>query len=100
MKQLISYYRMPGDREEEISRLIHAEGLDGVENLIYGSQAGSPPFLQITVGTHLRYWPYWMDFYEGNKDRLFEIFTNPGASAIPMKKFWQRRQSSISLSAI
>ena len=22
MKQLISYYRMPGDREEEISRLI------------------------------------------------------------------------------
>lgn len=24
----------------------------------------------------------------------------PGASAIPMKKFWQRRQSSISLSAI
>ena len=76
MKQLISYYRMPGDREEEISRLIHAEGLDGVENLIYGSQAGSPPFLQITVGTHLRYWPYWMDFYEGNKDRLFEIFTN------------------------
>lgn len=31
MKQLISYYRMPGDREEEISRLIHAEGLDGVE---------------------------------------------------------------------
>ena len=34
MKQLISYYRMPGDREEEISRLIHAEGLDGVENLI------------------------------------------------------------------
>ena len=76
MKQLISYYRMPGDREEEISRLIHAEGLDGVENLIYGSQAGSPPFLQITVGTHLRYWPYWMDLYEGNKDRLFEIFTN------------------------
>lgn len=44
MKQLISYYRMPGDREEEILRLIHAEGLDGVENLIYGSQAGSPPF--------------------------------------------------------
>lgn len=31
MKQLISYYRMPGDREEEILRLIHAEGLDGVE---------------------------------------------------------------------
>ena len=30
MKQLISYYRMPGDREEEISRLIHAEGLDGM----------------------------------------------------------------------
>ncbi len=76
MKQLISYYRMPGDREEEISRLIHAEGLDGVENLIYGSQAGSPPFLQITVGTHLRYWPYWMDLYEGNKDRLFDIFAN------------------------
>ena len=37
MKQLISYYRMPGDREEEILRLIHAEGLDGVENLIYGN---------------------------------------------------------------
>lgn len=76
MKQLISYYRMPDDREEEIARLIHAKGLDGVENLIYGSQAGNPPFSKITVGTHLRYWPYWMDFYEGKNDRLCEIFAN------------------------
>ena len=94
MKQLISYYRMSGDREEEIARLVHAESLDGVENLIYGSQAGSPPFSHITVGTHLRYWPYWMDFYQGNKDRLFEIFTNQENNKIQFQEEYNHERKS------
>lgn len=77
MKRLISYYRMPGDQEEQIARIVKAAGLDGVENLIYGNAAAAVPFTHVTKGVHLRYWPYWMDFYRGNQEGLRRIFASP-----------------------
>ena len=77
MKRLISYYRMPGDQEEQIARIVKAAGLDGVENLIYGSAAAAVPFTHVTKGVHLRYWPYWMDFYRGSEEGLRRVFSSP-----------------------
>lgn len=74
MKQLISYYRMPGDREETIQKLVKDAGLDGVEGLVYGTKAAENPFTQVTVGAHLKFWPCWLDFYEGNQAWLERIF--------------------------
>ncbi len=74
MKQLVTYYRMPGDGEEEIKAMIEAAGFDGVEHLIYGRQPAAQPFTQVTEGVHLKYWAFWMDFYEGKQERLAEIF--------------------------
>lgn len=76
MKKLISYYRMPGDREEDIWDVVHTAGLDGVENLIYGTQPAKQPFTAVTKGAHLNYWPYWMDFYQGNRERLASLFSS------------------------
>lgn len=76
MEQLISYYRMPGDREEDILRMTKEAGLDGVENLIYGTEPAAHPFDRVTKGVHLKFWPYWMDFYRGDKARLAKSFQN------------------------
>ena len=74
MKQLVTYYQMPGDQESEIENLIYGAGFDGVENLIYGTVPAKIPFRRVTEGVHLKYWPYWMDFYLGNKERLKKNF--------------------------
>ncbi len=77
MKRLVSYYRMPGDKEEEIGEILRENGLDGVENLIYGDTPAAHPFTHITRGVHLRYWPYWMDFYRNNQEGLRRLFSSP-----------------------
>lgn len=74
MKQLISYYRMPGDREEDILRMTRDAGLDGVEMLVYGTKPAARPFTKVTGGAHLKFWPYWMDFYRGDTARLAKSF--------------------------
>lgn len=74
MKQLISYYRMSGDREETIQKLVKDAGLDGVESLVYGTKAEENPFTQVTVGAHLKFWPCWLDFYEGNQVWLERMY--------------------------
>lgn len=76
MKQLVTYYRMAEDREEEIESLVYGAGFDGVENLIYGTKAAVRPFSRVTQGVHLKYWPYWMDFYLGNQEALAKNFKN------------------------
>lgn len=68
LKQSVSHYVMPGDNEEELISHVRSLGLHGIENLIYGYEAAETPFTRATVGTHLKYWPTWMDFYLGRKD--------------------------------
>lgn len=76
MKQLISYYRMPGDKEEDIFHKVQKAGFDGVENLIYTTVLSKHPFRHVTKGVHLKYWPYWMDFYRGDRKRMRQSFQN------------------------
>lgn len=69
MKQSVSHYVMPDEKEEVTAELVHRLGLDGIENLIYGDEPSSNLFTSLTVGAHLRFWPRWMDFYLGNTKR-------------------------------
>lgn len=65
MKQSVSHYMMPGDREEELRKIITNLHLDGIENLVYGEETAKNPVPSLTVGCHLAYWPDWMNFYLG-----------------------------------
>lgn len=47
--------------------------LDGIEQLIYSNDIALK-YKDLTIGTHLRYWPYWLDFWWGNTSRLEKIF--------------------------
>lgn len=38
MKQSVSHYVMPDEKEEATAELVHRLGLDGIENLIYGDE--------------------------------------------------------------
>ena len=68
VKQSVSHYMMPGDKEEDIRAIVCALGLDGIENLIYGEVPAAHPVPGLTVGCHLAYWPVWMNFYLGKKE--------------------------------
>ena len=68
MKQSVSHYMMPDEREESIAKIVKSLHLDGIENLIYGTKAAEKPADRITVGCHLAYWPDWMNFYLGNRE--------------------------------
>lgn len=70
MLEIVSHYVMPGESETETTELIRSLGLDGIENLIYGTTPSPSPFTRLTVGAHLKFWPTWMDFYLGNKKRV------------------------------
>lgn len=79
MQQLISYYRTPRDNEAEIQSMVEAAGFDGIENLIYGTVPARIPFSHVTKGVHLKFWPYWMDFYRGNTKQIARIFPDEEA---------------------
>ena len=55
MKQSVSHYVMPDEKEEATAELVHRLGLDGIENLIYGDEPSSNLFTSLTVGAHLRF---------------------------------------------
>lgn len=74
MKQSVSHYMMPHDREEEIENAVRRLHLDGIENLIYGTSPAPRPAGKITVGCHLAYWPEWMNFYLGRSDLYTKDF--------------------------
>ena len=82
MKQSVSHYVMPDEKEEATAELVHRLGLDGIENLIYGDEPSSNLFTSLTVGAHLRFWPRWMDFYLGNTKRCKKQF--PDEKALTM----------------
>lgn len=51
-------------------------GLDGIEQFVYETKALSKPYIKQTVGAHLRYWPYWMDFWLKKSKRIKQYFPN------------------------
>ena len=83
MKQLFNYCYISGYNDEslttkdEINGYLNSLGLDGIELFHYkkDSDVISAPVFP-TVGVHLKYWPYWLDFWHGNKHCLEKQFAN------------------------
>ena len=83
MKQLFNYCYIPGYNDEslttkdEINGYLNSLGLDGIELFHYkkDSDVISAPVFP-TVGVHLKYWPYWLDFWHGNKQYLRKQFAS------------------------
>lgn len=48
--------------------------LDGIEQYVYELNRISKPYINQTVGVHLRYWPYWMDFWLDKNERMNKYF--------------------------
>lgn len=51
-------------------------GLDGMEQFIYTMERPAKSYKDLTVGVHLNYWPYWMDFWLKKAKRLKQQFSN------------------------
>lgn len=50
--------------------------IDGIEQYIYQTDSMPKLYIEQTVGVHLRYWPYWIDFWLNKYDRTNKYFTN------------------------
>lgn len=80
MKQLINYCPVPGcdndipTTDEALKNYLNVTGLDGVELFIYQKQPYDVSYLNNTVGVHLKYWPFWLDFWRDNNDFLQKKF--------------------------
>ena len=85
MKQLFNYCYIPGYNDKSLitkdaiqaQSYLYSLGLDGIELFHYkkDSDVISAPVFP-TVGVHLKYWPYWLDFWHGNKQCLKKQFAN------------------------
>lgn len=51
-------------------------GVDGIEAFVYELDKPKISYPQLTIGTHLCYWPYWMGFWKGNTARIRTQFRN------------------------
>lgn len=71
MKQLINYCPVHG-YEQEVNA--YADGmkgylknnkLDGIELYVYQQKPYTSDYREESIGVHLKYWPYWLDFWSG-----------------------------------
>lgn len=83
MKQLFNYCYVPEYEDESLPKnnsprsYLDNLSLDGIELFHYKKEPdiiSSPLFP--TIGVHLKYWPYWLDFWQGNKRLLKKQFIN------------------------
>lgn len=59
-----------------LRQLVQQLGLDGIEQFVYELQPPAQDYRDLTVGVHLNYWPYWMDFWLRKAKRLKQQFRN------------------------
>lgn len=57
-----------------IPQIIEDMQLDGIEQFVYELDDKSSSYKDVTVGVHLNYWPYWMDFWLKKVKRLKQQF--------------------------
>lgn len=76
MKQLINYCPVHGYKEEiaayngGMSGYLKDSNLDGVELYVYDTKPYKEDYSKWATGVHLKYWPYWLDFWRNNKEEL------------------------------
>lgn len=82
MKQLINYCPVHG-YEQEVNA--YADGmkgylknnkLDGIELYVYQQKPYTFDYREESIGVHLKYWPYWLDFWYGNQKYLNENYSD------------------------
>lgn len=81
MKELINYCALPAGHNpkplQNINAYLLAENLNGIELMLYKNEALPDNSLDKILGVHLKYWPYWMDFWTGNHLELEKQFSCP-----------------------
>lgn len=76
MKQLFNYCPVHWYETEmqaypgQADGFLRANNMDGVELYVYGTEGYPTDYSKQTIGTHLKFWPYWMDFWRGDKAAL------------------------------
>lgn len=80
MKQLINYCPVHGYEQEisgypgNMSGYLKDNSLDGIELYVYQQHPYQVDYTLNSVGVHLKYWPYWLDFWYGDKKNLYKNF--------------------------
>lgn len=83
MKQLINYCPVHGYKEEisaypgGMNGYLKDTNLDGVELYVYDTKPYEEDYSAYTTGVHLKYWPYWLDFWLDNKAELAKNHKTP-----------------------
>lgn len=76
MKQLINFCPVHGYKEEiaayprGMTGYLKDSNLDGVELYVYDTKPYEEDYSKWVTGVHLKYWPYWLDFWRNNKKEL------------------------------
>lgn len=76
MKQLINFCPVHGYKEEidlypnKMSGFLKDTNLDGIELYVYDTVPYEDDYSEFTTGVHLKYWPYWLDFWQINYTEL------------------------------
>lgn len=60
---------------QSLGEYVASMKLDGIEQLIYDNNM-ILKYKELTIGVHLEYWSYWIDFWWNNQQRLDYIFEN------------------------
>lgn len=58
---------------QSLGEYVASMKLDGIEQLIYDNNM-ILKYKESTIGVHLEYWSYWIDFWWNNQQRLDYIF--------------------------
>lgn len=58
---------------QSLGEYVASMKLDGIEQLIYDNNM-ILKYKELTIGVHLEYWSYWIDFWWNNQQRLDHIF--------------------------
>lgn len=51
--------------------------IDGIEQYIYTRGKNNPMYPELSIGVHLEYWPYWLDFWLNDTEALARNFPSP-----------------------
>ncbi|HIU63583.1 MAG TPA: TIM barrel protein, partial [Candidatus Avacidaminococcus intestinavium] len=83
MKELINYCPVDGypsdipRKQEVIQQFLQKTGIDGLELFLYCNKPLIHSYRETTVGVHLKYWPYWVEFWNGNTENLLHTLGTP-----------------------
>lgn len=77
MLQLFNYCPMPRAYEqnsEDLQGFLQKNNLHGIELFLYSKERNFNSLKPWVKGVHLRYWPYWLDFWQAKTPELSKYF--------------------------